>query len=339
MNRNLQNIHKGAIVKYSFCHSEPKGRRISIVKRASIGFLTLLICILPCPAHATSDAIIAIVNDDVITLKDLRQYVSSIAGQLKVENKSPEEIQQVMGDYEQKGLDKLIEDKLILAAANTKGIDVRQDIVDKRMQEIKARYTNEDDLVKALNTEGMTLGDLQQKLTDQLKVKYEVDMEVRDKIFVNPQDVTDYYNNHLHEFDRKPKVNLQSIFVSFDKHSKQEARTRADEARSRMIAGEDFDNIFQKYSDSSSLGEIEQGQMVDSVENVVFNLKLDEVSDPVEVQNGIYVFKAIGISPGKQQTLAEVKDQIYNKLLDDEFQVKFKEWVDQLRQKAYVEIK
>lgn len=293
-------------------------------------------------AHAQNvqtDAIIAVVNDDVITLKDLRQYVAGIASQLKVENKSPEEIRQIMSDYEQKGLDKLIEDKLILAAANEKGIVVRDDIIDKRLQEIKDRYPGEDEFLNALNAQGMTVSDLRQKLTDQLKVKYEVDMEVRDKIFVNPQNVTDYYNQHTSEFDRKPMVNLQSIFVSFDKYSKQEARSRAAEARSRMLAGEDFDLIFQKYSDSSSVGEVEQGQMVDAVGNVVFNLKLDEVSDPVEVQNGIYVFKAIGISPGKQQTLTEVKDQIYGKLLDDYFQTKFTDWVSKLRKKAYVEIK
>ena len=80
----------------------------------------------------------------------------------------------------------------------------------------------------------MTVSDLRQKLIDQLKVKYEVDMEVRDKIFVNPQDVSEYYNKHVGEFNRKPMVNLQSIFVSFDKHNKQEAHTRAEEARSRM---------------------------------------------------------------------------------------------------------
>ena len=289
--------------------------------------------------NAQTDAIVAVVNDDVITLKDLRQYVAGIASQLKVENKSPEEIQQIMGDYEQKGLDKLIEDKLILAAANEKGIIVRGDLIDKRLQEIKGRYPSEEEFIKALNAQGMTVSDMQQKLTDQLKVKYEVDMEVRDKIFVNPQDVTDYYNQHKNEFDRKPMVNLQSIFVSFEKYSKQEARSRAAEARSHMLAGEDFDKVMQTYSNSSSVGEVEQGQMVDAVENVVFNLKLDEVSDPVEVQNGIYVFKAMGISPGKLQDLAEVKDQIYGKLLDDQFQVKFKEWVDKLRKKAYVEIK
>lgn len=306
-------------------------------------FLSILVLgVLTTPVHAqdaNTDAIIAIVNDDVITMKDLRQYVASIASQLRVENKSPEEIQQIMGDYERKGIDKLIEDKLILAAANDKGIEVRDDIIDKRLKEVKDRYPTEDDFIKALSNEGMTVGDLQQKLTDQLKVKYEIDMEVRDKIFVNPQEVTAYYNNHISDFDHKAMVNLQSIFVSFDKHSKQEAQSRADEARSRLLAGEDFDAISQKYSDSSSIGEIEKGQMVDSVESVVFNLKQGEVSQPVNVENGIYVFKLVDSSPERLATLAEVKDKIYSKLLDDEFQTKFKAWVDKLRDKAYVEIK
>jgi len=300
------------------------------------------LCLIPL-AYANntgpSDAIIAIVNDDVITMKDLRQYIAGVAGQLRIENKSPEEIQQIMGDYEQKGLDKLIEDKLVLAAANTKGIEVRDDLVDKRIQEIKDRYPSENDLIKALNVEGMTVSDLRQKMLDQMKVKYEVDMEVRDKLNVNPQDVTEYYNNHVNDFIRKPSVNLQSIFVSFDKHKKQEAQSRADEARSRLLAGEDFDRVFQKYSDGSSVGEIEKGQMVENVENAVFKLKVGDVSETVGVANGIYVFKVIGISAGNQQALAEVKDQIYSKLLDDQFHLKFKEWVDKLREKAYVEIK
>jgi parvulin-like peptidyl-prolyl isomerase len=296
------------------------------------------------PAYAQgggprTDAIIAVVNDDVITLKDLRQYIAGLASQLKVENRSPDEIRQIVGEYEQKGLDKLIEDKLILAAANEKGIEVRPELIDKRLKEIRGRYASEEDFLNALNAQGMTVSDLQQKLTDQMKVKFEVDAEVRDKIFVNPQDVTDYYNQHTGEFGRKPRVNLQSIFVAFNKYSKQEARSRADEARSRLMAGEAFDSVFKKYSDSASVGEVEQGQMVDTVENAVFSLSLEEVSEPVEVQNGIYVFKAVGISPGRQQSLAEVKDEIYNKLLDDQFQSKFSEWVDKLRKKAYVEIK
>lgn len=310
-------------------------------RRNIIKFFLIASCVVA-TAHAQdarTDGIIAIVNNDVITLKDLRQYIAGIASQLRVENKSQEEIQQIMEDYEKKGLDKLIQDKLILAAANDRGIDVRSDFVNKHMDEIKSRYANSDDFVKALNTEGLSVSDLRKKVTDQMKVKYEVDLEVRDKIFVNPQEVTDYYNKHTQEFTRKPMVNLQSIFVSFNKYKKQEARNRVNEARSRLKAGEDFEAVAKEYSDGSSVGEVEKGQMVDKIEDVIFNLGLGEVSDTVEMDNGIYIFKAIGISPGKQQTLVEVKDQIYNKLLDDQFQAKFKDWVKKLREKAYVEIK
>ena len=59
----------------------------------------------------------------------------------------------------------------------------------------------------------------------------------------------------------------------------------------------------------------------------------------IKGENGIYVFKAVGATSGNQQALAQVKDQIYGKLLEDQFEAKFKEWVDKLREKAYVEIK
>ena len=294
-------------------------------------------------AHADNtpptDAIIAIVNDDVITLKDLRQYIASVASQLRLENKTSQEVQKIMEGYEQEGLDKLIDDKLILAAAKEKGIIIRDDIIDKRLKDIKSRYSTEDEFFKAIGAEGLTVSDLKQKLTDQMMAKYEVDMEVKDKIFINPQQVTEYYNVHKTDYYQKPKVNLQSIFLSYKKHPKQEAQTLAQEARSRLIAGDNFDDVFKKYSDGSSIGEIEQGQMVDSIDNVVFNMKIDEVSDTIEVENGIYVFKVIGVSQAKQQDMIEVKDQIYNKLLDDQFQEKFKTWIDNLRKKAYVEIK
>ncbi len=299
------------------------------------------VCLFALPASARTlmnDSIIAIVNDDVITLKDLRQYIDSIYSQLKIENKSPDEIKEIMATYEQKGIDQLIEDRLILSASDEKGIEIRPEGVDKRLKEIRDRYPTDDQFLTVLNAQGLTVSDLRKKLMDQMKAKYIVDLEVRQKIFVNPQDVTKYYNAHTADFERKTRLNLQSIYISFDK-GKQEARTRSGEARAKLIAGGDFDAISKEYSESPSVGMIEQGQMVPAIEDAVFKLKLEEVSDLIEVEGGIYVFKVIGISPGKQQTLQEVKDQIYNKLFDEQFKDKFHTWIEKLRKKAYVEIK
>ncbi len=290
-------------------------------------------------AKSGNDSIIAIVNSDAITLKDLRSYIAGIYAQLKIENRSSQEIQEIMATYEEKGINQLIEDRLILAAANEKGLEIRPEAVEKRYKEIRDRYASEDEFLTVLNAQGITIGDLKRKLMDQMKAKYTVDIEVRQKIFINPQDVTRYYDQHVNEFERKTRLNLQSIYISFDK-GRQEARNRAGEARAKMISGTvDFDAIAKEYSEAPSVGTIEQGQMVPDIEEPLFKLKLEEVSDLIEVEGGVYVFKVIGISPGKQQSIKEVKNQVYNKLFDEQFQTKFREWIEKLRKKAYVEIK
>src|ERR1041384_2965717 len=77
------------------------------------------------------DKIIAVVNDEVITLKDLRAYVASMYGQLRMENQDPFEIDQIMRQYAKKGVNQLIEDKLILAAAKDKDLSIKPQAIDK----------------------------------------------------------------------------------------------------------------------------------------------------------------------------------------------------------------
>ena len=289
-------------------------------------------------ASAMEDRIIAVVNDEVITLKDLKAYIASMYGQLHIENQDPFEIDEIMRQYETKGINQLIEDKLILAAAKDREIAIKTPAIDKKFQEIKSRYPSEDVFQTMLDQQGMTVTDIRNKIADQMKAKYMVDSQVRSKIFVNPQEVTEYYDQHKDGFIRKARVNLDSIFISFDK-GRDDAKAKAQEAFKLIREGADFQDILKKYSDLPSVGFIEEGQMKPEIEEQVFKMKDDEVSDPVEVDNGIYIFKFVGKSPREVQTIKDVKDQIYNQLFDEKFKKRFDEWINKLRQKAYVEIR
>lgn len=289
-------------------------------------------------AKPINDAIIAIVNNEVITLKDLKDYIAGVYRQLKVEHKTQEEIQKIVASYEERGVNQLIEDKLILEAANKKGIELRNDIVEKRLKEIKSRYASDEEFLNELNAQGITVSDIKKKITNQLKSKYEVDLEVRDKVFVNPEEVTQYYNNHKDEFESRTKYNLDSIYISYNK-GKPEAINKIKQARKELMAQGDFEKISKEFSEAPSVGTLEQGQMVPAIEKEVFSLKEGEVSQPVEVEGGVYLFKVKNIISGHKQSLEEVKNSIYYKLFDEQFQTKFKAWVDKLREKAYVELR
>ena len=292
----------------------------------------------PDSAPALEDAIIAVVNDELITLKDLKDYVQSTYVSLVAEGIPDAQIQEVMKDMEVNGTIKLIEDKLILSQANTLGLQVREALVDERIDTLKAKYGSEQKLVDALIKNGATLTDLRNKIRDQLKIKFIVDHEVKDKIFVNPQEVTDYYENNKQQFARAERLNLESIFVGY-KEDRAAAKEKVDEILKKVAEGVEFDSLVKEYSEAPSVGVVEHGQFLPEIEKIVFNLSLHEISPPVETDKGIFIFRLSGNSPAETASLESVKDRIYETISNDKFKKQFRHWVDELKKDAYIEIK
>ncbi len=312
-----------------------------MLNKIFIGLLVMVIfCASPLWAAINQDGekIIAIVNDEVITLKDLKSYMATLYSQLRIENNDPFEVDQIMKQYEEKGITQLIEDKLILAASKEKEIVIKDAAIDKKIDSIRSRYPSDLVFQTMMEQQGMTVSDVRERIADQMRAKFMVDNEVKSKIFVNPQEVNEYYNQHQQDFIQKARVNLDSIFISFD-NGLEEARKEAALVYAQIKEGKDFSEVAKAHSDLPSVGVIEEGQLKPEIEEKVFKMKEDEVSDPIEVENGIYIFRFIRNSPRETRTLKDVKEIIYNKIFEKKFQDRFSAWIEKLRKKAYVEIR
>jgi len=301
--------------------------------------MLFLLVLQPHSAAAIEDAIIAVVNDELITLKDLKDYVKSTYVSLVAEGMPDSQIQAIMEDMEINGTNKLIEDKLIISKANSIGLQVREDIVDEHISDLKSRYGSEQKLVSALIKNGATLTDLKKKVRDQLKIKFIIDHEVKSKIFVNPQEVTDYYEKNKQQFARDERINLQSIFLAYKGEDKDAAKTKAEEVLAKLASGTAFAGLIGEYSDAPSVGIIERGQLLPEIETIVFNLSTNDVSPPVETDNGIFIFRKTGISPAETASLQESKEAIREIIFNNKFKKQFLSWVDKLKKDAYIEIK
>ncbi|MBF0484994.1 MAG: peptidyl-prolyl cis-trans isomerase [Candidatus Omnitrophica bacterium] len=301
-------------------------------------FLFLAVFMLPLKAHAMDDAILAIVNDEVITIKDLQAYMKGVYAQLKIEGKSQDEANDIMKQYESKGINQLIDDRLILAAAEKAGIMIKPKPIDERLADIKKKYASEEEFTKAILKEGMTISEIRKKIENQYKGQVVIDDEVRKKVSVNPQEVTDYFNAHASEYRTKPRVFLESIFVKTS-FGRSEAKAKIEKAASEIKAGADFKQVSAKYSDLPSVGEINQEDIRPEMKDAVLALRAGEVSGIIEVDNGYYIFKMGGLTSGSDVSLKDMKDQIYQQIFDEKFHKRFEEWLADLRKKAYVEIK
>ncbi len=99
----------------------------------------ILIGGMPGIAHSVEDGIIAVVNDEVITFKDLQDYIRQTFASMAAQGVPEDQVKEMMAELQTNGLKQLIEDKLILSRANDIGIEVRDKLVDQRVEENRQR--------------------------------------------------------------------------------------------------------------------------------------------------------------------------------------------------------
>ena len=301
----------------------------------SVIFLSLFITPV---SYAINDTILAVVNDQVITIKDLYEYLNSIYIQIKAEGKSEDEIQKEMKIQQEDSLKKLIENRLLVMEADKNGMQIKPRAIEDKLNNIKKQFPSENDFIQALAKDGLTVTDLMNKLTDQLKAKYVVELEVRNKITVSPQEIADYYTEHLEQYQKPERVDLDSIFISFGQ-DKNATRAKANEALHLLQQGKEFHDVAKTYSETPPIGIINHGQLIPILEQTIFNLKENEISSLVEVENGIYIFKLKQKFPAQTSSLNDVSDDIQEIIFQNKFQTRLRNWIDKLIKNAYVEIK
>ena len=290
-------------------------------------------------ALSVEDAIIAIVNDEVITIKDLKDYINAVYTQLKIEGRySEEEIRGIMEKAEQDGINRLIDDRLILNAATEKGIEAKQTAINEKTAEFRSRYDSEQAFLTALAAEGLTVTDLQKRVADQLKSQFFVETEIRSTIKVNPQDVTDYYNAHIERFKKPERADLDSIFIPYN-DDQAAAKETADRAYALLQSGSAFPDVAKEFSKSPAVGMIARGQTKPDIEEKIFALSAGEFTPPMESDQGIFLFKLKQKLPEETPPLEEVKDFIAQNLFNEKLQKEMKTWLEKARDKAYIEIK
>ena len=127
--------------------------------------------------------------------------------------------------------------------------------------------------------------------------------------------------------------------------SLQMARQRLLDYRAQIISGANtFENLARLHSDDGSaaqggdLGWVSPGSLVPEFEAAMDALGIDGVSQPVETRFGMHLIQVLG---RREITLdpKQVRDQARNVLRAQKFEPAYRQWVAELRTRAYVEMR
>jgi parvulin-like peptidyl-prolyl isomerase len=304
-----------------------------IIKFAIILFLIFLptyyLLATNCCIYA-QDKVIAVVNSEIITQKELTDFLTFIRLQYsrQLQGKALEE---KVNSMRIDSLQRLIEDRLILQQAKLNKITVEPSRVKAKIDEIRKRYAAESDFEQDLAKQGLVRADLESKIGEQMLMYNLIEQKVRSKIIIRPDEITTFFTQNKEQF-LKPEERILTLLIFQDEET---AKT----VGSRLHSGEKLDELATKFSFTKDKLSASPGQQLrPEIEATVFKLGINEVSDPVKIDNQYFIFRLDEIIASQRLSLTQAQDKIQAYLFEKKMQEDLAKWLDELKKQSYIKI-
>lgn len=295
------------------------------------------------------DRIVAVVNDEIITMWDLNMVFEPYRKNIEENYKEPER-GKVLADARATLLRTLVDASLIEQEARKTGISVKDEEVMAAISSIlKRKNISVEDFAGELANEGLSFESYKKDFKKKLLRTRLVTREIKSRIVVTDKEIGEYYRTHRQEYEGKEAVRIKQILLVFpkeaDEETKEKLKKNMEIIYEQLKSGEPFDVLAANYSQEPAavagrdLGFIEKGMILPEVENAAFNLEIGEISGIIRSAIGFHIIKAVDKRGAGLKPFETVREEIQSKIEDQKADKKFSEWLESLRNKSYVEIK
>jgi parvulin-like peptidyl-prolyl isomerase len=327
-----------------------------VIRRIAVGLLLLLsISILAsvygCGSNVPAGAV-AQVGSRVVTEKELNDLLSAYVSA----GKAPDKGSDAYKLFKQNCTEYLVILQVLYQEGSEFAVAVTQADVDAGIDQIRRMFLGDDaKFNEAITKQGMTMAQLRAAVEQELWLT-RMKAAVTSEVAIKEAEVQDYYQKHKSEYVLAESRTVQHILISpFLDMAGQvmtEAPTQTDwdaaqaeaaKVRSEIMNGANFVTEVENYSDDASsktnegrLGEIVRGQTAPAFEQAVFQLKKDEISQPVRTPSGYSIILVTDITPAQQLAYDSVKEQIRSKLLTERETETWNTWLSETMKKLGV---
>lgn len=296
------------------------------------------------------ERVVAIVNDSIILQSELDARLTPMIAQAQAIPDEGERKRR-LAKLSSQILDEMVNEELIVQAAVASKIEVETSEVQAALDEIK-QQNNLDDagLAQALSAQGYTLPNYKADLRRQLMRLRAVNTIVQPKIQITDEDIKARYDQMQRRSEAVSAVRLSDILIKLPDHATEQqindGKAKAGKAVERVKGGEDFVAVAKDMSDDAStkdtggeLGWFERGSINPDWEQVVFSMEKGDTRGPISGPQGLYVFQVTDVKKSELKPFAEMKEQLTRELKRRELDKQTETWVQELRKKAYIDIK
>ena len=267
------------------------------------------------------DRIVAIVDEEAILQSDLdrevelfrleREYAGEPVGEITAENR-------------RELLDRLIESKLIIAAAKQADMSVDeeaiQESVEAKIQQFVEHFGSLANLKRELARSGITLSDYRARMNAQLRdqqyLRLVVGKYIRPDVEVLENEIEEYYLAHLDEMPSEPdSVTIANILIPVQPalEVRQQIQQQVGQVQQALAAGEPFAQVARQFSKGPNaarggvVGVVSRGDLFDpNLDRAVFAATPGQVTEPVVSSRGVHLLLVEIVQEDGRRALSQV---------------------------------
>lgn len=299
------------------------------------------------------DGIAAIVNEDVITISQVRELIGERERAMREAYPGPDLVEKIK-EMRLAALKDLVDRQLIIQEfrkMQEDGANIPDYVVDDRVRSIIREEFGGDRaaFVRTLRAQGYTLTRFREIEREKIIVQAMRQAKVTDNFVISPLQVREYYENNIAEFTLPEQVKLRMIILRDgnlgDTGLDVDKRQTAEEIRQKLAEGADFDRMARMYSEDEGSrdfggdwGWIERNTLTGELTDVAFTLKPGDISKVIELQGSYYILQVEARKNATVKPVSEVREEIERDLIQKERLKAQQRWIDTLRAKSYIKI-
>jgi len=290
------------------------------------------------------EEIVAIVNDEIITLSQYKQHYESMVQMLRAQYQGSEYFEQ-LEEMKKQLLDMIINDMLLLQIARENQINVSEQVKLYVENIIKENHLeSEAELRRELARQGIDYNDFIRQIEENLLKQAVIASEVDRTIVLEEAEIVNYYRDHPNEFTEPEEITLKAIFLSAEAHSEEECEAKKKEIEEKLASGEKFEEVAALLSDpplnenKGDLGTFKKGELESTLQAAADKLKPGEVSPWIKGKNGWYLLRLEERRQSRLKDFEEARREIEEKIFMEKRQKKLAEFIKNMRDKSYIRI-
>jgi peptidyl-prolyl cis-trans isomerase SurA len=298
------------------------------------------------------DRIVAVVNDDIITLTELNRLVKPYAERIRTLGYSADKEHKMLFKVRENVLNQLIDLKLKDQEIKRFGIKISEKDIDQTIERIKeTNFYTDEDLRVGLSKDGLTMEEYRERIKEQILRARLVNIKVKSKIVITKEDVKSYYEDHQDKYGGKKKYHLYNIIIKVlpltDEKEKLKIKARMDSILKELNEEKSFESMAKNYSELSLVAEGAEGgdlglfgldELSPQLRNTIKEMKAGEFTPVLDTDQGFQIFLVKEIVQTSGKPLEDVSPEIEEILFNEIVEKKYQSWLEDLREQSVIKI-